>query len=148
MTTLCTMTGNKNNGCKHLLRPIYHVTHYIIQDYLIQWWVKEGGFITSTFNQQSILEKAAPCLMSSAELWICTIYLKVWIQMSKKQRYKKHTGLMKYLASKCTYLWKITGVYFISRFCYTTHCTTQSMFSKNGCGKSLVITFFFLYSKT
>lgn len=55
VTGNCIMTGNKKNGCQYLLRPKYHVTHYITQDYLIQWWVKEGDFISSTLNQHCIL---------------------------------------------------------------------------------------------
>lgn len=45
---------NRKNECQYLLRPKYHVTCYIIQDYLIQWCLKGGGFISGALNQRCI----------------------------------------------------------------------------------------------
>jgi hypothetical protein len=57
VTGHCIMTGNTKNGCQYLLRPKYHVTHYITQDYLIQWWLEEGDFISSTLNKHCTLKQ-------------------------------------------------------------------------------------------
>jgi len=80
VTGHCIMTGNKKNGCQYLLRPKYHVTHYITQDYLIPWWLKEGDFISSTayWNSSTMLHELSRALNMLVTVTV-TVTVRFWM---------------------------------------------------------------------